>query len=137
MTIQAQLPAHAAALVPPQTTAATQTFQRLTVPTIAGIGSAVPERIRQDDLRKYFQGHFGGHPLAERVWNSCKTDSRHLAVDPRREPVFEWRTSERMQRHLREASPLGKKAVSGALETAGLHPRDIGFFAVVCSTGYA
>ena len=36
-----------------------------------------------------------------------------------------------------EALPLGKQAVAGALDAAGLAPGDVGLFAVVTCTGYA
>ena len=138
MTIPLQLPQQRAALVPWLTTAPTHLqASPLEMPTITGIGAAVPEKISQDDLWQFFSEHFGAHPLAKKVWNSCKISSRHLAFDPRREPIPEWTTGQRMQRYLREALPLGHRAVSRALEAAELHPQDVGLFAVVSCTGYA
>ena len=42
-----------------------------------------------------------------------------------------------MERYVQEALPLGKEAVAGALDAAGLAPGDVGLFAVVSCTGYA
>ena len=40
-------------------------------------------------------------------------------------------------RYVQEALPLGKQAVAGALDDAGLAPGDVGLFAVATCTGYA
>ena len=42
-----------------------------------------------------------------------------------------------MERYITEALPLGKQAVAGALDSAGLAPGDVGLFAVATCTGYA
>ena len=42
-----------------------------------------------------------------------------------------------MERYVQEALPLGKQAVAGALDAAGLAPGDVGLFAVATCTGYA
>ena len=62
--------------------------------------------------------------------------SRHGVVNPVIEDVSGWSTEARMRRYLTEALPLGKDAVSGALDAAGLDPADVGFFAVCSCTGY-
>ena len=43
----------------------------------------------------------------------------------------------RMGGYVQEALPLGKEAVAGALDAAGLAPGDVGLFAVATCTGYA
>jgi predicted naringenin-chalcone synthase len=42
-----------------------------------------------------------------------------------------------MRRYITEAVPLGKEAVTAALDEAGLAPADVGLLAVVSCTGYA
>jgi predicted naringenin-chalcone synthase len=57
-------------------------------------------------------------------------------VNPLIEDVSGWSTQARMRRYLTEALPLGKDAVAGALDAAGLAPTDVGLFAVCSCTGY-
>src|SRR5688572_2858262 len=53
------------------------------------------------------------------------------------EDLSGWGTGARMERYVQEALPLGKQAVAGALDAAGLAPGDVGLFAVATCTGYA
>ena len=75
--------------------------------------------------------------LAKRIFENSGVVSRHGAVNPLVEDASGWSTAKRMGRYLTEALPLGKDAVSGALDAAGLRPAEIGLFVVCSCTGYA
>jgi predicted naringenin-chalcone synthase len=92
----------------------------------------------QDGLwRDYFAQHYRGSRVAERIWRSAGITSRHGVVDPRVEDVSHWGTGARMRRYIAEAVPLGKEAVTAALDEAGLSPAEVGLLEVVSCTGYA
>jgi alkylresorcinol/alkylpyrone synthase len=74
---------------------------------------------------------------AERVFRAAGAQRRHAVVNPVDEDVSRWGTGARMERFIVEALPLGKQAVAGALDAAGLAPGDVGLFAVASCTGYA
>jgi predicted naringenin-chalcone synthase len=86
---------------------------------------------------EFFRDHYAGSRMAERIWRSSGVVRRHGAVDPRVEDVSGLGTGARMERYLGEAMPLGKDAVTGALDAAGVAADDVGLFAVVSCTGYA
>lgn len=105
---------------------------------ITGGGSAVPSVMDQDGLwTDYFAQHYGGSRLAERIWRSAGITTRHGVVDPRVEDVSRWGTGARMRRYVTEAMPLGKEAVTAALDESGLAPSEVGLLEVVSCTGYA
>jgi predicted naringenin-chalcone synthase len=105
---------------------------------ITGAGSAVPAVLDQDGLwTDHFAQHYDGNRIAERIWRSAGITTRHGVVDPRIEDVSHWGTGARMRRYITEAVPLGKEAVSAALDEAGLAPGDVGLLEVVSCTGYA
>lgn len=105
---------------------------------IAGIATAVPSAMDQQALWDgFFQAHYDGSRLAERVWASSGVTTRHGAVNPLAEDVSTWGTGARMRRYVEEALPLGKDAVSNALAQAGVAADEVGLFAVVSCTGYA
>lgn len=107
---------------------------------IAGIGVALPPSTRQDDLWDgFFSRHYAGPraALAERIFANSGVDTRQSTVNPLIEDVSGWSTERRMRRYQAEAIPLGKAAVSRALESAGLSAGDLGLFAVCSCTGYA
>lgn len=105
---------------------------------ITGAGSAVPAVLDHDGLwADYFAQHYDGNRIAERIWRSAGITTRHGVVDPRIEDVSQWSTGARMRRYVTEAAPLGKEAVTAALDEAGLEPAEVGLLAVVSCTGYA
>jgi predicted naringenin-chalcone synthase len=109
-------------------------------PVIAGVGVTCPPAMRQDDLwRDFFAGHYAGvqRGLAQRIFANSGIVTRHTVVNPVLEDVSRWSTKARMERYLVEALPLGKEAVAGALDSAGLDPTDVALFAVCSCTGYA
>ncbi|NJC73867.1 type III polyketide synthase [Planosporangium thailandense] len=109
-------------------------------PVIAGVGVTHPPALRQDDLwRDFFAGHYAGpqRALARRIFANAGVATRHSVVNPLLEDVSRWSTKARMERYLVEALPLGKEAVTGALDAAGLDPARLGLFAVCSCTGYA
>jgi predicted naringenin-chalcone synthase len=112
----------------------------VTVPVIAGIAIAHPPSSAQDEVwRGFFSDHFAGaaHTLARRVFENSGVHTRHSVVNPMLVDVTRWSTEQRMDRYLSEALPLGKEAVCGALDAAGLSPAEVGLFAVCSCTGYA
>jgi predicted naringenin-chalcone synthase len=108
-------------------------------PVIAGLGVTHPPPLRQDDMwRDFFTEHYAGvqRGLAKRIFEHSGVVTRHSVVNPLLENVSGWSTKARMERYLLEALPLGKGAVTSALDAAGLDPADIGLFAVCSCTGY-
>jgi alkylresorcinol/alkylpyrone synthase len=110
----------------------------MVTPVIAGFGSAFPPPFDQQEIwTQFFADYYQGHPIAERVWQSSGVATRHGVCDPRVENVSQWTTTQRMQRYLQEAMPLGKDAVCSALAEAHLAASDVGLFVVASCTGYA
>jgi alkylresorcinol/alkylpyrone synthase len=109
------------------------------VVSVTGFGIAYPGVLGQDEVWEgYFDRHYAGvqRGLAKRIFAHSGVVSRHSVVNPLIEDVSGWSTHARMRRYLIEALPLGKDAVSGALDSAGLAPADVGLFAVCSCTGY-
>jgi alkylresorcinol/alkylpyrone synthase len=105
---------------------------------IAGVGSAFPERVEQQELwDKYFRHHFPNGRVHERIFVGCGVRSRHAVANPIVDDVSHATTEQRMLRYAVETQPLGKQAVSTALARAGLDGADVGLFAVASCTGYS
>ena len=101
------------------------------------VGTAVPGPMDQQGLwDDCFRAAYGGSAVAERIWRSSGVTTRHGVVDPRVEDISDWGTDARMRRYLAEALPLGKSAVSDALDRSGVAAADVDLFAVVSCTGY-
>ncbi|WP_345121083.1 type III polyketide synthase [Dactylosporangium darangshiense] len=99
-----------------------------------------PGQMSQEEVWDgYFRRHYDGprRGLAKRIFANSGVVTRHGAVNPLIEDASSWSTAKRMQRYLTEALPLGKDAVAGALNAAGLRPDEIGLFVVCSCTGYA
>ncbi|MGK5743195.1 type III polyketide synthase [Micromonospora sp. URMC 103] len=112
----------------------------VSVPVIAGLGTAQPPSARQDELWEgFFSRHFTGatRSLAQRIFANSGVTRRQAAVNPLLEDVSDWPTERRMRRYQVEALPLGKEAVGRALTAAGLDAGDVGLFIVCSCTGYA
>ncbi len=112
----------------------------MSVPVIAGLGTAQPPAASQDELWEgFFSRHFTGstRALAERIFANSGVTRRQAAVNPLLEDVSDWPTERRMRRYQVEALPLGKEAVGRALTAAGLDAGDVGMFIVCSCTGYA
>lgn len=106
---------------------------------VAGIGVAHPPPMSQVDLwDDYFAAHYTGvqRGFAKRIFEHAGVRTRHGVINPSIEDVSQWTTRQRMERYLVEALPMGKEAVSRALESSGLDPADVGLFAVCSCTGY-
>lgn len=111
----------------------------MVTPSIAAIGVALPGLMRQDELWDgFFTTHYGGvqRALAQRIFANSGVTTRHGVVNPMLEDVSAWSTRQRMTRYLTEALPLGKSAVTSALDSAGVRPDEIGMFLVCSCTGY-
>jgi alkylresorcinol/alkylpyrone synthase len=105
---------------------------------VTGAGAALPTTIEQDAVWDgFFAGHYAGVRAARRIFGSAGVRRRHAVASPLDEDLSGWGTGARMQRYVQEALPLGKQAVAGALDAAGLAPGDVGLFAVATCTGYA
>ncbi|MGC5017478.1 type III polyketide synthase [Micromonospora sp. DT47] len=112
----------------------------MAVPVIAGLGTAQPPAVAQDELWEgFFARHFSGttRALAQRIFANSGVSRRQAAVNPLLEDVSDWPTERRMRRYQVEALPLGKEAVGRALTSAGLAAGDVGLFVVCSCTGYA
>ena len=105
---------------------------------VTGAGSALPATLDQDAVWEgYFARHYEGVRAARRIFAGSGVRRRHAVASPLDEDLSNWSTGARMERYVQEALPLGKQAVAGALDAAGLAPGDVGLFAVVTCTGYA
>jgi alkylresorcinol/alkylpyrone synthase len=106
---------------------------------VAGLGAAHPPRTSQEDLwQGFFSAHYAGvaRGLAKRIFENSGVVTRHGAVSPLVEDVSGWSTAQRMQRYLVEALPLGKEAVTAALDQAGVRADQVGMLVVCSCTGY-
>src|SRR3954462_14961923 len=105
---------------------------------VTGAGSALPATLDQDAVWEgYFAHHYEGVRAARRIFAGAGVRRRHAVASPLDEDLSNWGTGARMQRYVQEALPLGKQAVAGALDAAGLAPGAVGLFAVATCTGYA
>ena len=105
---------------------------------VTGAGSALPATLDQDAVWDgYFARHYAGVRAARRIFAGAGVTTRHAVASPLDEDLSGWGTGARMERYVQEALPLGKQAVAGALDAAGLAPGDVGLFAVATCTGYA
>jgi predicted naringenin-chalcone synthase len=105
---------------------------------LTGAGSALPALIDQDAVWDgFFAQQYAGVRIARRIWAGAGVRTRHAVANPLDEDLSRWSTGARMVRYVEEALPLGKQAVAGALDAAGLAPGDVGLFAVATCTGYA
>ena len=105
---------------------------------LTGAGSALPASLDQDAVWEgFFARHYAGVRAARRIFAGSGVRSRHAVANPVEEDLSGWGTGARMARYVQEALPLGKQAVAGALDAAGLAPGEVGLFAVATCTGYA
>jgi predicted naringenin-chalcone synthase len=110
----------------------------MTAAVVTGVGSALPATFDQDAVWDgFFAQHYEGVRAARRIFASSGVRRRHAVASPMDEDISRWGTGARMERYVQEALPLGKQAVAGALDAAGLPPGDVGLFAVATCTGYA
>ena len=109
----------------------------LAVPTLTGIGMALPATRRQDELWDGFFGeHFEGRTIADKIWHNAGVEQRHGVADPFEVDVREWSTERRMRQFLEDGLPLGVAAVEDCMADAGLDRSDVGVLCVVTCTGY-
>lgn len=133
------MPRLAPAVLPPTAPArlAAAAPRALAVPTVVGIGTALPPSRTQEELWDgFFREHFEGRSIAERIFRNSGVDRRHGVVDPMVQDVRAWGTEARMQRFMTEGLPLGVEAVEACLADAGLDREDVGLLSVVTCTGY-
>ncbi|MGY2129679.1 type III polyketide synthase [Blastococcus sp. SYSU DS0617] len=105
---------------------------------LTGAGSALPAALEQEAAWDgFFAGHYADVRAAKRIFLGAGVRRRHAVANPLDEDLSNWGTGARMARYVQEALPLGKQAVAGALDAAGLAPGDVGLFAVATCTGYA
>ncbi|GAB3354128.1 type III polyketide synthase [Modestobacter lapidis] len=110
----------------------------MTAAVLTGAGRALPATYSQDEVWDgFFARHYSEIRAAERIFKATGVRTRHAVANPVDEDLSNWGTGARMERYLTEALPLGKQAVAGALDAAGLAPGDVGLFAVATCTGYA
>ncbi|GGI86660.1 hypothetical protein GCM10011581_24680 [Saccharopolyspora subtropica] len=104
---------------------------------IAGLGSALPDTVEQQVLwDDFFRDHFGGRPLARRLFAAAGVRRRNTVANPIKEDLSGWSTAARMRRFDEEAPPLGHRAVAAALADAGVDAGEIGLLTVASCTGY-
>ncbi len=105
---------------------------------LTGAGSALPAALEQEAAWDgFFADHYADVRAAKRIFLGAGVRRRHAVANPLDEDLSNWGTGARMERYVQEALPLGKQAVAGALDAAGLAPGDVGLFAVATCTGYA
>ena len=105
---------------------------------VTGAGAAMPTTLDQEAAWDgFFAAHYAGVRAARRIFLGAGVRQRHAVANPMDEDLSGWSTGARMVRYIEEALPLGKQAVAGALDAAGLAPGDVGLFAVATCTGYA
>src|SRR3954465_3376362 len=110
----------------------------MTSASVTGAGAALPATLDQDAVWDgYFARHYDGVRAARRIFAGAGVQRRHAVASPLDEDLSGWGTGARMERYVQEALPLGKQAVAGALDAAGLAPGDVGLFAVATCTGYS
>ncbi|TFV51998.1 3-oxoacyl-[acyl-carrier-protein] synthase III C-terminal domain-containing protein [Blastococcus sp. TF02A_35] len=110
----------------------------MTAAVVTGAGSALPTTLDQRAAWDgFFARHYEGVRAAERIFMGAGVRRRHAVANPMDEDLSGWGTGARMARYIQEALPLGKQAVAGALDAAGLAPGEVGLFAVATCTGYA
>ena len=110
----------------------------MTAAVVTGVASALPATFDQDAVWDgYFARHYVGVGAARGIFASAGVRRRHAVANPMDADISGWGTGARMVRYVQEALPLGKQAVAGALDAAGLAPGDVGLFAVATCTGYA
>ena len=96
---------------------------------LTGAGAALPATLDQDAAWDgFFAQHYEGVRAARRIFAGAGVRTRHAVANPIDEDVSGWGTGARMARYIQEALPLGKQAVAGALDDAGLAPGDVGLF---------
>lgn len=109
----------------------------VSVPTVVGLGAALPPARGQDELWDgFFREHFEDRSIARRIFTGSGVERRHGVVDPLEEDVRAWGTERRMRRFMEEGLPLGVEAVEACLADAGLDRADVGLLSVVTCTGY-
>jgi alkylresorcinol/alkylpyrone synthase len=109
----------------------------LVAAVIAGVGSAVPTEVSQEEAWEgFFAEHYRENPLAERLWRRAGVTTRHGVAVPWKEDVREWGTAARMERFLEEAVPLGREALHACLAEARLAPQEVSALTVATCTGY-
>ncbi|MCZ2859085.1 type III polyketide synthase [Blastococcus sp. VKM Ac-2987] len=110
----------------------------MTAAVLTGAGAALPTTLDQEAAWEgFFATHYEGVRAARRIFLGAGVRRRHAVANPVDEDLSGWGTGARMTRYIQEALPLGKQAVAGALDAAGLAPGDVGLFAVATCTGYA
>jgi predicted naringenin-chalcone synthase len=110
----------------------------VTAAVVTGAGSALPAALDQEAAWDgFFAEHYADVRAAKRIFLGAGVRTRHAVANPLDEDLSNWGTGARMARYVQEALPLGKQAVAGALDAAGLAPGDVGLFAVATCTGYA
>ncbi len=111
--------------------------RRLAIPTLMGLGTALPPARTQAELWDgFFREHYEDRSLARRVWHDAGVHTRHGVADPLEIDVRRWSTEQRMRRFFDEGLPLALRAVEGCLDDAGLAGDDVGLLSVVTCTGY-
>jgi predicted naringenin-chalcone synthase len=109
----------------------------VTPATVTAIASAFPPPVGQAELWDgFFAVHYGDRRAARLSFLAAGIQERHAVVDPRDEDISRASTGSRMERYLAEAMPLGKEALSLALERSCLAADEVGLLAVVSCTGY-
>lgn len=109
----------------------------LAVPTLTGIGTAVPKSRTQEELWDgFFRDHFEDRSIAGRIWRNSGVETRHGVADPFEVDVREWGTERRMRQFIEDGLPLGIEAIEACLADAGLDRDDVGQLTVVTCTGY-
>lgn len=96
-----------------------------------------PAELQQALWDGFFAEHFGQRRAARAAFEAAGVHRRHAVANPLAEDLSGWSTGRRMARYLEEALPLGKEALAGALDGAGIAASELGLLVVASCTGYA
>ncbi len=110
-------------------------------PRVVAVGTALPpHRYTQSDLAALASSYLADSKISvrgiERFFKSVGVEERHLALPADRYPALRG-LGERNDAWIACALALGQRAIEGALDAAGLRPRDISLFATTTITGLA
>jgi alkylresorcinol/alkylpyrone synthase len=103
---------------------------------VVHVAFQAPPLVKMDDVVNLTAADEGGDAV-ERVVGNSEIMTKGMAVNALLEDPRRWPTKRRMDRGLAEARRLGERAITRALDGAGLLPTDIGLLATATTTTHS